>query len=76
MKSPNPNLWEVRGEARRSVMPNLALNFAGKIWHRIPVEDPFAARFFDRHLMAGWHVVRYVPPGHGRPAKVEIEAPR
>lgn len=28
------------------------------------------------YLMAGWHVVRYVPPGHGRSAKVELEAPR
>jgi hypothetical protein len=30
-------------------MPNLAFNFAGEIWHKIPDEDPFAARFYDGH---------------------------
>lgn len=30
-------------------MPNLALNFDGALWYRIPDEDPFAARFFDDH---------------------------
>jgi hypothetical protein len=28
------------------------------------------------YLMAGWTHVRDIPPGHGRSAKVELEAPR
>lgn len=49
-------------------MPNLALNFADAMWHRIPDEDPFAARFYDGHysrqtpgargiLAPGWRVL-------------------
>lgn len=41
-----------------------------------------AARRSKRHepghcyLVAGWRKVRDIPAGHGRPAKVELEAPR
>jgi len=30
-------------------MPTLALNIVGALWHRIPDEDPYAARFSDAH---------------------------
>lgn len=30
-------------------MPTLALNLSGDLWNRIPIEDPYASRFFDRH---------------------------